>query len=61
MLIYSIQQRSKIKICLRKDTRLDGNVNIHKQSDSWLVDITAGDDFQGLCDKKKLISIWVLF
>jgi len=25
------------------------------------VDITAGDDFQGLCDKKKLISIWVLF
>jgi len=54
------QQHFKIKICPRKGTGLDGNVNIHKQSDSWLVDITA-DDFQGLCDQKKLISTSVLF
>jgi hypothetical protein len=47
MLIYSIQQH-----CPTKDTRLDGNVNIHKESDSRLVDITAGDDLQGICDQK---------
>ena len=52
MLIYSIQQRFKIKICPRKDTGLDGNVDIHKQSDLWLVYMTAQGDFQGLCDQK---------
>lgn len=30
------------------------------QGDSWLVDITADDEFLGLCDKK-LISVWVRF
>ena len=57
MLIYSIQQDFKIKICLRKETRLDGNANTHTQSDSWLVDVTTGDDFLGLWSIK-LISIW---
>jgi len=45
------QQHFKIKICPGKDTGLNGNVNIHKQSDSQLVDITV-DDFQGFCDQK---------
>jgi hypothetical protein len=57
MLIYSIQQRFKIKIHERKDTGLDGNVHILKQSDSWLMDITADDDFQGLCDQKFNINM----
>lgn len=30
------------------------------QDESWLVDITADDEFLGLYDKK-LMSIWVLF
>jgi hypothetical protein len=30
------------------------------QDDSWLVGITADDEFLGLYDKK-LMSVWVLF
>jgi hypothetical protein len=31
-----------------------------KQGDSCVVDITVGNDFLGLCDKKKFLSIWAL-
>ena len=56
--------RTKItKLCfpfnftVRKCTYIlnsDFHIYIHKQGDSRLEDITAGDDFLGLCDQKSL-------
>jgi len=34
---------------------------IYTQVDSWLVDITAGDNCLGLCNKKKVVTKWGLF
>jgi hypothetical protein len=31
------------------------------QSNSWVMDVTVGDDFLGLCDKKNFLPTWVLF